>query len=136
MCLYIDTSRPRKVTGPPEEHEIDGKDYHFVTHEEFENDVAGNKFIEKGEFEKNSYGTSVDSVRQVINSGKICVLNLDPEVSSVNLFILYILLPSLLAVPYLNINVLFVKEDKQKWKNPALTSFHIYFVIIHSNGNL
>ncbi|EMP40961.1 MAGUK p55 subfamily member 5 [Chelonia mydas] len=37
------------------------------------------KFIEHGEFEKNLYGTSIDSVRQVINSGKICLLNLHTQ---------------------------------------------------------
>ncbi|XP_045167365.2 protein PALS1-like isoform X2 [Mercenaria mercenaria] len=73
------TSRPRKTTGPENEHEIDGKDYHFVSRAEFETAIAGNKFIESGEYEKNIYGTSVEAVRQVINSGKICVLNTDPE---------------------------------------------------------
>ncbi|KAL4238801.1 protein localization to myelin sheath abaxonal region [Mactra antiquata] len=73
------TSRPRKVTGPEHTHEIDGQDYHFVSRAQIENDIAGNKFFEHGEFEKNWYGTSVDAVRQVINSGKICVLVTDPE---------------------------------------------------------
>ncbi|TWW71666.1 MAGUK p55 subfamily member 5-A [Takifugu flavidus] len=37
------------------------------------------KLIESGEFEKNLYGTSTDSVRQVINTGKICVLCLHTQ---------------------------------------------------------
>lgn len=41
--------------------------------------LAG-KLIESGEFEKNLYGTSTDSVRQVINTGKICVLCLHTQV--------------------------------------------------------
>lgn len=40
------------------------------------------KLIESGEFEKNLYGTSTDSVRQVINTGKICVLCLHTQVLS------------------------------------------------------
>lgn len=40
------------------------------------------KLIESGEFEKNQYGTSTDSVRQVINTGKICVLCLHTQVLS------------------------------------------------------
>lgn len=43
--------------------------------------IAG-KLIESGEFEKNLYGTSTDSVRQVINTGKICVLCLHTQVLS------------------------------------------------------
>ena len=83
FCLFIsfvspvffsDTSRPKK----PEE--IDGKDYYFVSRELFERDINSNKFIEYGEFEKNLYGTSLDSVQTVVESGRICVLNLHPEV--------------------------------------------------------
>ncbi|XP_073683223.1 protein PALS1 [Garra rufa] len=54
--------------------EVNGRDYHFVTRQAFEMDSAAGKFIESGEFEKNLYGTSTDSVRQVINTGKICLL--------------------------------------------------------------
>ncbi|KAL3873727.1 hypothetical protein ACJMK2_036842 [Sinanodonta woodiana] len=67
------TSRPLK------DSELDGKDYHFISRAEFEADIRANKFVEFGEFEKNWYGTSINAVRQVINMGKICVLNLDPE---------------------------------------------------------
>ncbi|XP_018588951.1 protein PALS1 [Scleropages formosus] len=56
------------------EGELNGRDYHFVSRQAFEADVAAGKFIELGEFEKNLYGTSIDSVRQLINTGKICVL--------------------------------------------------------------
>uniref|UniRef100_A0A9L0S5T6 Protein PALS1 n=1 Tax=Equus caballus TaxID=9796 RepID=A0A9L0S5T6_HORSE len=57
------------------DHEVAGRDYHFVSRQAFEADIAAGKFIEHGEFEKNLYGTSIDSVRQVINSGKICLLS-------------------------------------------------------------
>lgn len=67
------TSRPRKET------EVPDRDYHFVTAQEFKLDIENNKFLEHGEFEKNLYGTSLNAVRQVINQGKICVLNLHPE---------------------------------------------------------
>lgn len=44
-------------------------------------DSAAGKFIESGEFDKNLYGTSTDSVRQVINTGKICLLCVHTQVS-------------------------------------------------------
>ena len=34
------------------------------------------KFVERGEFEKNYYGTSLEAIESVVKSGKICVLNL------------------------------------------------------------
>ncbi|XP_077422472.1 protein PALS1 [Vanacampus margaritifer] len=59
--------------------ELGGRDYHFVSRQTFETELAAGKLIESGEFEKNLYGTSTDSVRQVINTGKICVLCLHTQ---------------------------------------------------------
>lgn len=61
------------------EGEMSGRDYHFVSRQTFEAELAAAKLIESGEFEKNLYGTSTDSVRQVINTGKICVLCLHTQ---------------------------------------------------------
>lgn len=72
--FFVDTTRSRRET------EAAGRDYHFISRQAFESDIAAGKFIEYGEFEKNLYGTSIDSVRQVINSGKICLLNLHTQV--------------------------------------------------------
>ncbi|XP_051164787.1 uncharacterized protein LOC127283756 isoform X2 [Leptopilina boulardi] len=67
------TSRPRK------DSEIDGQDYHFISRSQFESDILCRKFVEHGEYEKAYYGTSVEAIRSVVNSGKICVLNLHPQ---------------------------------------------------------
>lgn len=68
-----DTSRTKG------EGEIDGQDYNFVSRCQFEEYVGSKRFVEHGEFDKQYYGTSLDAVRTVINSGKICVLNLQPS---------------------------------------------------------
>ena len=75
MNAFLDTSRPKK------DDELDGRDYHFVPRVVFEADIAAQKFVEYGEFEKNLYGTSVEAIRSVVNFGKICILNLHPQVS-------------------------------------------------------
>uniref|UniRef100_A0A3B3DZZ5 Protein PALS1 n=1 Tax=Oryzias melastigma TaxID=30732 RepID=A0A3B3DZZ5_ORYME len=62
------------TTRNPRIHERNGREYHFVSRSGFEADLATGKFIESGEYEKNLYGTSTDSVRHVVNSGHICVL--------------------------------------------------------------
>ncbi|XP_019624648.1 PREDICTED: MAGUK p55 subfamily member 5-like isoform X6 [Branchiostoma belcheri] len=67
------TSRSRK------DQEVDGKDYHFIPRGQFEQDILAGKFVEHGEYEKNIYGTSLDAIRRVINSNKVCVLNLHPQ---------------------------------------------------------
>ncbi|KAK0157672.1 hypothetical protein PV328_011382 [Microctonus aethiopoides] len=67
------TSRPRKGS------EVDGQDYHFISRSQFESDILCRKFVEHGEYEKAYYGTSIEAIRSVVNSGKICVLNLHPQ---------------------------------------------------------
>ncbi|CAH1262832.1 MPP5 [Branchiostoma lanceolatum] len=67
------TSRSRK------DQEVDGKDYHFIPRGQFEQDILMGKFVEHGEYEKNIYGTSLEAIRRVINSNKVCVLNLHPQ---------------------------------------------------------
>ncbi|XP_034952722.1 uncharacterized protein sdt isoform X2 [Chelonus insularis] len=67
------TSRPRKGS------EVDGQDYHFISRSQFESDILCRKFVEHGEYEKAYYGTSIEAIRTVVNSGKICVLNLHPQ---------------------------------------------------------
>jgi MAGUK p55 subfamily protein 5 len=57
-----------------------GRDYYFVSRVQFEADMLNGKLIEYGEYQSNMYGTSIESVRQVINQGRICILNLQPEV--------------------------------------------------------
>ncbi|XP_068616305.1 protein PALS1-like, partial [Brachionichthys hirsutus] len=55
-------------------HERNGREYHFTSRANFETDVASGKFIEFGDYEKNLYGTGADSVRHVVNSGRVCLL--------------------------------------------------------------
>lgn len=63
----------------PEEE--NGREYYFISRDAFEADIAENKFVEYGEYEKHLFGTSMEAIRQVVNSGKICVLNFHPQVS-------------------------------------------------------
>lgn len=61
---------------PPKEHEVDGRDYHFVSKEQMQEDVRNNRFIEAGEYMNNLYGTSINSILDVANAGRHCVLDL------------------------------------------------------------
>lgn len=74
VSLSLDTSRPKR----PEE--VNERDYYFVPLPTFEADIVANKFVEHGEFEGHYYGTALDSIRRVTNSGKHCILNLHCEV--------------------------------------------------------
>ncbi|XP_064212970.1 MAGUK p55 subfamily member 7 isoform X1 [Tribolium castaneum] len=55
--------------------EVNGKEYFFVPREKMEEDIEASKFIEFGEYKGNLYGTSADSVKAIVNSGHVCILN-------------------------------------------------------------
>ena len=69
------TSRPIK------ENEQDGKVYHFVKREIMEADINNQKYLEWGEYDGYLYGTKLDSVRSIIRSGKMVVLDCNPQVN-------------------------------------------------------
>ncbi|PIC18419.1 hypothetical protein B9Z55_024320 [Caenorhabditis nigoni] len=59
----------------PREGELNGRDYYFVNKHIMEEDVKNNLFIEAGQFQNNLYGTSIQSVRDVANQGRHCILD-------------------------------------------------------------
>jgi len=59
MCLS-DTTRP------PNEGEVDGREYHFVrSREQMERDIQNQLFVEAGQYNDNLYGTSIQAVRDI-----------------------------------------------------------------------
>ncbi|XP_042624334.1 discs large homolog 1-like protein isoform X10 [Cyprinus carpio] len=64
------------TTRPKRDYEVDGRDYHFVvSREQMERDIQEHKFIEAGQYNNHLYGTSVQSVREVAEKGKHCILD-------------------------------------------------------------
>ncbi|XP_058644210.1 MAGUK p55 subfamily member 4 [Onychostoma macrolepis] len=59
--------------------EKNGREYYFVTKEVFAYMVVNHKFLEYGEHNGHMYGTSLDSVQDVLDNGKICVIDLEPH---------------------------------------------------------
>ncbi|CAL8280930.1 unnamed protein product [Lota lota] len=66
------TTRMRK------KKEQDGVDYYFVSQRKFEEDILNNRFIEYGMYRGYYYGTSLDSVAEVMAEGKMCLVNVHP----------------------------------------------------------
>uniref|UniRef100_A0A4W3I265 MAGUK p55 scaffold protein 2b n=1 Tax=Callorhinchus milii TaxID=7868 RepID=A0A4W3I265_CALMI len=63
----------------PKDDEKDGQVYTFVSRNEMENDIKGGRYLEHGEYEGNLYGTKIDSIHRVVESGKICILDVNPQ---------------------------------------------------------
>lgn len=70
--MILDTSRPPRVL------EEDGKSYWFIDRESMETDIREHRYLEYGEHGGHLYGTKLDSVRELIRAGKMCVLDCSP----------------------------------------------------------
>lgn len=68
------------TTRPIGDGEVNGREYWFVSKSDFGSDISAGQFVEYGEHEKHLFGTSKEAIRNVIDSGKVCVLNLHPQV--------------------------------------------------------
>ena len=79
-----DTSRS------PRAGETDGKEYHFVSRNEFEKLIAEGKFIEYTQcncvflclmtVSHNYYGTTIAAVEAIAQTGQRCILDIEMEV--------------------------------------------------------
>ncbi|KPM02349.1 MAGUK p55 subfamily member 6-like protein [Sarcoptes scabiei] len=67
------TSRP--IRGD----EIDGKNYFFISREQMEKDIVEGKYLEYGEYQGHLYGTKLETMRHVIRSGRMCVIDPNPQ---------------------------------------------------------
>ncbi|KAK3735094.1 hypothetical protein QZH41_011254 [Actinostola sp. cb2023] len=62
----------------PREGEKNGSGYYFVGREEMDRDVHAGKYIEYGVHDGTMYGTKIDTIREVMRSGKMCFLDVNP----------------------------------------------------------
>jgi len=67
------------TTRSPRPGETDGKEYHFVTRDQFVSLIKDGAFIENAQFSGNMYGTSVKAVEEVGNQGRRCILDIDAQ---------------------------------------------------------
>lgn len=78
--------------------EEDGREYHFVTRERFEQLIASGEFLEYAEVHGNLYGTSISESEKLFNAGKDVIVEVDVQgavqimdkknVDSIGIFIL------------------------------------------------
>ncbi|XP_014384208.1 PREDICTED: MAGUK p55 subfamily member 4 isoform X3 [Myotis brandtii] len=67
------------TTRSKKSYEVDGREYHYVSKETFESLMYSHRMLEYGEYKGHFYGTSVDAVQAVLDEGKICVMDLEPQ---------------------------------------------------------
>lgn len=67
------------TTRPKREGEIDGKDYFFLSKDEFLQDLKNNKFFEFAEVYGNYYGSRKDDVEKILHDGTNVLFVIDVQ---------------------------------------------------------
>ena len=90
------------TTRKPRPSEINGKDYHFVSREEFEDLLKKNNFFEYANIFDNCYGTLKKSVLESLSQGKDVLFDIDwqgtkqlNKINNLSLVTFFILPPNL-----------------------------------------
>ncbi|XP_036796693.1 MAGUK p55 subfamily member 2 isoform X3 [Oncorhynchus mykiss] len=63
----------------PKLGERDGQMYAFTSRSKMEADIKNGRYLEHGEYDGNLYGTKMDSIHEVVEAGRICVLDANPQ---------------------------------------------------------
>ncbi|MEA2099045.1 MAG: guanylate kinase [Campylobacterota bacterium] len=67
------------TTRPMREGEAEGVHYHYVSEEEFKQDIEDNNFLEHAIVHGNYYGTSLKPVREALSKGKLVIFDIDVQ---------------------------------------------------------
>jgi guanylate kinase len=67
------------TTRGPREGEVDGRDYHFLTPEEFDRRIEAEDFLEFATYSGNRYGTLRSEVRRRLEEGHSVVLEIEVQ---------------------------------------------------------
>ncbi len=67
------------TTRAPREGEVDGRDYHFLSPEEFDRRVRDDDFLEFATYSGNRYGTLRSEVRRRLEAGRSVVLEIEVQ---------------------------------------------------------
>ncbi len=67
------------TTRPPRPGEVDGRDYHFVSHDEFRELIEKGAFLEWAQVHSDLYGTSREEVERAIERGDDVILDIDVQ---------------------------------------------------------
>ncbi|XP_068013655.1 55 kDa erythrocyte membrane protein [Melanerpes formicivorus] len=70
---------PPYTTRPQKKHEVDGKDYFFVSTEEMTRDILANEFLEFGSYQGNMFGTKFETVHKIHQQDKVAILDVEPQ---------------------------------------------------------
>lgn len=72
--LYLSVSATTRI---PRRGEVEGKDYHFLSRDDFEKMIQGGELLEWAEYAGNYYGTPRNKVVEQLNQGRSVILEIE-----------------------------------------------------------
>uniref|UniRef100_A0A3Q2PWJ1 MAGUK p55 scaffold protein 2a n=1 Tax=Fundulus heteroclitus TaxID=8078 RepID=A0A3Q2PWJ1_FUNHE len=63
----------------PKKGERETRMYAFTSRSKMEADIKNGRYLEYGEYEGNLYGLKVDSIHEVVEAGRVCILDANPQ---------------------------------------------------------
>ena len=73
--VHPDTSRK------PKKEDRESRMYAFTSRSKMETDIKNGRYLEQGEYDGNLYGIKMDSIHEVVEAGRVCILDANPQVS-------------------------------------------------------
>ncbi|XP_032888951.1 peripheral plasma membrane protein CASK isoform X2 [Amblyraja radiata] len=67
------------TTRPARKDEENGKNYHFVSHDQMMQDISNNEYLEYGSHEDAMYGTKLETIRKIHEQVLIAILDVEPQ---------------------------------------------------------
>jgi len=74
--VYLSVSMTTRPKGPSE---VDGKDYRYITKDEFQERIEKGMFLEWAEVFGNLYGTPKDELKKALAAGKTAIVEIDVQ---------------------------------------------------------
>uniref|UniRef100_A0A3Q1I6X0 Membrane protein, palmitoylated 2a (MAGUK p55 subfamily member 2) n=1 Tax=Anabas testudineus TaxID=64144 RepID=A0A3Q1I6X0_ANATE len=63
----------------PKKGERESRTYAFISRSKMETDIKNGRYLEHGEYDGNLYGIKIDSIHEVVEAGRICILDANPQ---------------------------------------------------------
>uniref|UniRef100_A0A669FBI0 MAGUK p55 scaffold protein 2a n=1 Tax=Oreochromis niloticus TaxID=8128 RepID=A0A669FBI0_ORENI len=63
----------------PKKGERESRMFAFITRSKMETDIKNGRYLEHGEYEGNLYGLKIDSIHEVVEAGRVCILDANPQ---------------------------------------------------------
>ena len=74
VCISVSVT-----TRPKSDAEIDGKDYWFISEEEFQQRIDNDLLLEHAKVFSHYYGTPKDKIAEALDAGKVTILEIDVQ---------------------------------------------------------